>query len=376
MISSRRFIEASYTRLVKTLFTLGLLMLLSWKSWADEEEEVPPPEEALPAETTEAPPAPEEPLPAIEAKTFQVKANKVSKSGRVYLFDHAPADETKNGRILLLRENGANVLAFRVIRTYTDRPQFAASRVRTYGQGDSIPIGKDFTAIEKIRDIYPEFEASAEDKELDAQDLQEIEQDMRPPVNTSSYDPELDIGDPSKIEDPDDSSRRQSEIEEFQEMDRDWNWFSVQFGLLKNLDVAGAETNYFGFGMHYGLTVLKEIFLQSNSAQDSLSFDGAAYYYNVAEYDEEIGDSYTVLPLSGSIRYNIFFSPNFCFFMYGGILYNFVLAGTDSTDTGLTNLASIFPAVGGGFAYRLGPQWFIRADIGLDKMSGGIMLRF
>jgi hypothetical protein len=64
------------------------------------------------------------------------------------------------------------------------------------------------------------------------------------------------------------------------------------------------------------------------------------------------------------------FSP----FTYLGILRNNVTSGTLGVNTSRLNNTNL--AFGVGAFMRIGPQWALRFDYGLDMLGAGIMLKF
>jgi hypothetical protein len=122
-----------------------------------------------------------EQLPDIEARTYPVQVERRSKSTRVYLFnthfsistetvDNPPVELPQVGRLVLLRNDGVPAMAFRVLKDYPEKKQFAAKWLRRYGETKRLERGQEFEAVEKISDLV-NTPLTAQDQN----DLQELE---------------------------------------------------------------------------------------------------------------------------------------------------------------------------------------------------------
>src|SRR4051812_35215047 len=78
------------------------------------------------------PAAPAETLPDIEARTFDLRIVRKSKSGRVILFESGREALPKIGRILLLKRGDQPAVVVRVLKIYPDQGAFAAKGLRNY----------------------------------------------------------------------------------------------------------------------------------------------------------------------------------------------------------------------------------------------------
>jgi len=132
---------------------------------------------------------------------------------------------------------------------------------------------------------------------------------------------------------------------------------------------------YNGGGGRLGLTVGRGLFLRSISTQDSIVMELGLFAYKVLNFARD-GDTYTIAPLIGTIRYNIWINEGFFFFIYSGLSKNFVISSQRDDGDGESLLSTIIPAGGGGFFFRAGPKWFIRFDLGFDMIGAGLVLRF
>jgi outer membrane protein W len=87
-------------------------------------------------------------------------------------------------------------------------------------------------------------------------------------------------------------------------------------------------------------------------------------------------DTFTVLPVEISLRYNIHFNPDLSGFVRAGLVYNFVLQAQNATQNAIDRLKFFNPALGIGMHYRMGPHWYLRGDIGIDNLGVGVELRY
>lgn len=366
----------------------------------------------------------------IIARPFEVRVASISDSRRVYLFNVTSGEMTKSGKIVLMRSqpDGRNAMAFRVLRTYPETQEFAATRVREYAGFETLPSGQLFTAIEKVGDKFAQ--PTAMEAQQDADDLAEIEdtRDVRdlPPEDASGetqrqtegdsgepleqdpeldstaegepsgdsqtlaqvldYDPELDAGitpppfgsidtDAEDTELAAQDDLRSIAIEDIRQLDTDRQWLSAQIGFLKNQSFNGGASYYSGIGFRYALNVGKMMFLYGKRVQDSLSAEGGWFLYKILGY-EVTQDAYTVSPFVGTLRYNILFGEDFSLFFYGGLMGNFVVSSFQASEEGQNRLRTFVPAFGTGMTFRIGPRWQVRADFGLDMIATGLVLRF
>ncbi len=344
--------------------------------------------------------SPLEPLPDIEARNFPVKVVKRSKSMRTYLFDDMSESKTSPGRILLLRRESEPIMAFRVLKTYPEKKQFAAKRVRTYRDVNQLDVDEPYAALEKVSDIAPPpptLEDKADLKELEANSpVGGTDPESQDPTkigsapDTQPYDPDLDAGTsppPSGAADSEGSRERSRDedeidshlgviVDEVYPLDTDSHWLSAGLGFLRNVDSDGAPSFYIGAGARYALTLGKTLFLRRAHAQDSLAVEGGIYYYKIINFTAGKSDAYNVMPLMGTVRYNILFGENFGIFLYGGIVRNNATIASSGSEEARALLAQTYPAAGGGLLFRVGPSWFARVDLGFDTVGLGLILRF
>ena len=369
------------------------------------EPHLEPPPPASPVITTTPSPKPS-PIsavePGIEAKELDVKFIRASTSKNIYLFEQTaqqpPEELPLPGRILLLRaeekstsEPGVGlpepVMAIRVLKTYPELKQFAGKRVQTYPKSDTLePLGQ-FKALEKTGDIIPPVPTSQ-----DKADLKELETAPQSPSASPSPTPtpspspkasgkeeedgsteEAKVSESSDDEEKD--SGQATTIEEAPDVTYTPHWLTLQFGLLKNNTGSGSTTYLSAGGFRYGYSVLHMMALRKPTLYDSLTLEAGLFYYKVLGFFVS-NDAYTVVPLVGTVRYNIHFGESKGIFVYGGLMKNNVISQINGTDANIALLGSTNLAAGIGFMFQIGPGWEGRFDLGLDTIGAGIMLRF
>ncbi len=335
----------------------------------------------------------------IEVKNFDVTIRRRSTSGRVYLIQAPSGEALHSGKILLLRKDEHPVMAFRILRDYPEKSQFAAKWVRRYQGTVQLESDQEYNAIEKLAD-HPMGPLT----EQDHADLKELESDIPPPDagSAKAYDPELDgsvgkakaydpeldktttppPGDLSPTDEKDLDELGNLTADEFVPIDRDKYWFTLGFGYFRNNGpIATASSGYFtGLDLKFAKTLKQLLAFHKKDLQDSLALEAGLGYYRPINFAES-NDSYTVVPMTLTFRYNVMYSENFFLFGYLGINYNFATGtgvnGLDSqVNTALSQLRGFGPAVGAGGFLRVGPGWFVRVDLGYDLLGLALVLRY
>lgn len=203
----------------------------------------------------------------------------------------------------------------------------------------------------------------------DGQNVPDLQDSTTPPADQPA------AGDSG--EDSDDAESMS--VEEVHAFDPYSQWLTGAFGYFRNSGVNGSAASYFaGGGVRYGITVLDRPFLDSNGAQDAIVIEAGAFYYQVVNFITS-GDSYTVVPLIGTIRYDLSFSETFTVFFYAGFMTNLAYAASGNSndqESVREGLALNTPAAGAGLLYRVGPSWDVRADLGTDTAQLALVLRF
>jgi hypothetical protein len=282
-----------------------------------------------------------------------------------------------------------------VVKLYPENGHIAAKRLRLYvGSDAKIPKQLTYRAIEKLSDIGEAIPPALTPQ--DTHDLRELEEVADPSAGpnvaqgalpqTAPFDPELDAAASPAAEgeapepEEDDDDRMGVSVEETHSFDVHRSWLSAGLGYYQNVGplVDGARgSGYFaGAGVRYGYSLGKEIFLRTSRLQDSLVAELGVSIYKIVNFETNQNDSYSVLPLTLTARYNILFSENFGIFFYTGVCQNVVFGATNTTGDTLAQLRSLLPAAGGGLFFRIGPSWHVRVDAGYDMIGAGLSLRF
>lgn len=313
-------------------------------------------------------------LPEIEALAFKVRVVRKTKSGRVYLFDDLSSHKPPQGKIFLVKENQEPAMAFRVLKQYADKPQFAAKRVRQY-QTPYLESSHEYIAWQKLRDLHA-GPSNIPVSEEDQSELQELENAAisEEELNDEELARQLDKSTPEKLTRDEELTLKQLEIREYPQLDRFSHWLSLQMGLIRNLSASNEATYYTGGGIRYGLTVGKRMLAKQNS-EDSLVLEGTIFYYRVLQFLTPT-DEYTMTPWGVNLRYNLMWSETFGFFLYGGFLYNYILSSQGDTAEGIALLGGFVPSFGTGLLYTMGPHWQLRLDLGYDLIGIGLVLRY
>lgn len=448
----------------------------------------------------------EEDLPDIDVRKYDLQVMQKSPTGQTYVLEDPGIAEPRVGRIILLRKNKEPQMALRVLKTYRDKKQIAAKRVRLYADITDLPINQTFETLEKVTDLAPRPptpDELAELRELEAEvamdshgmdaapdpapppdlvpstfpatapdlaaapmpqaastagtapdpmgapnpvgapdpvgapapdgapgmevaaapapesapdpmgapapdelapspDSETLVNDLagartKSKFSSSSmeiyedtpeilaYDQDLDGGtlppprgfDPEPMDDDDDDLRDSDiTVQEVRPLDPFRNNLNAHFGYLRNNGADGGSRSFAAGGFRYGLRAGRLIFAKQPHIQDVMTLEGGLFMYKVLNFIEGANDSYTVMPLVGTLRYTLLFGESFGLFTYGGVAMNRIIASTNSRDEGTAALNSVLPAFGLGMLFQIGPQWEMRLDLGLDMIGAGLVLRF
>jgi hypothetical protein len=163
--------------------------------------------------------------------------------------------------------------------------------------------------------------------------------------------------------------------EEIETIDIYSHGVSTGIGTFKNIGKTGQAISAAGVQLRYGYTAGSTLLLKSLAYQDSLTLEAGAQLYKLTNHTVA-NDSYTVMPIGGYLRYNIFFSRYLGSFFFGGLTKSIVIESANSSAAGLTALSGFIPSAGVGLLVRVGPHWEVRGDIGIDMQAVGLMVRF
>lgn len=316
----------------------------------------------------------EQPLPAplleIDAQRFESKPIQKSKSGRIYLFQ-AIQVIPKTGNLILLYEQDRPIMAFRVLKNDRWKKQFVGKRVRRYDQVGELAMNQAYSSIEKISDVLPGppvegVEGSNSTQENLAPAPQDTELDSASPKTMDQID---------EYEAMDEDDQSPLEIDETPRVDPFNNIITFSagyFGNASNFSTKSVNNN--GFSLSYAHTLIHDLFVAKKIPQDSFSLELGLVYYRIINMDGG-NDFYSMLPFFANGLYQLHLSHTFSLNFYGGIQYNYMTSATNPGRS-VNILQGPQPNFGLGFFYTMGPQWLLRADIGWDRMSGGLSIKW
>ncbi len=138
-----------------------------------------------------------------------------------------------------------------------------------------------------------------------------------------------------------------------------------------------------GFSIFFSQVIRRDLmFKKATGVQDSLSIEYGISYYSDDNVNG-VNDDYEILPLKLELRYDMHVSESFTPFIYFGVQYNLILSaanqdGISGSATSVTynNLRGPQANIGIGTFYNIGPQWYLRGDIGLDRFAVGLAVRW
>lgn len=352
----------------------------------------------------------------IEAKVYDIRTIRPSRSGRVYLFEKFDSDLPVDGKIFLVRNGAEPIMALRVLKTYPATQRIAAKKLRSYPGHEILPRGSNYRAFEKTGD---RMVAPVPPTPEDLQDLRELEElppapmeeesavdaepssppqleeevvlpaeepppepmDEIPPAETLAEIPPVsdEAAAPDEDVPSEDSTPEQVErvaesnftdedlelktVEETTENDLYYpNQISFVAGMLPNKKIPGPASK-FGGGLLY-----------SRGIGPRLAVEGGIYYYKST--DSETGISMTVTPLVGNLRYHYVLNPIWTLYGYGGFIFPRVANQVGASTKLLREVQVLTPALGVGAFIQTGPNWYVRLNFGIDSLTAGAALRF
>jgi hypothetical protein len=100
---------------------------------------------------------------------------------------------------------------------------------------------------------------------------------------------------------------------------------------------------------------------------------GAAFYSKI----NASNDIYSLTPLRAELRWEIHFNEFIVLHFYGGIQYNWIRTTENAVYESTYNAYQGVQVIAGtGLMFNIGPQWFVRTDIGHDRAALGMGLRW
>ncbi len=371
-------------------------------------------------------------LPEIEAAVSHIIPTEMSKSGRVYRFKIKDGEAPRTGSIILVQHRSKPIMAFRVLKTEDDETGFVGKRVRRYDTERELKLQEEYLSAEKVANLFapppienrfnpdakPELDPiGGKDLNPPSKDTQfKLDPDAPPllgdggptqgsgPKNASSgdsrdinqFDSDLDYGtSPRNLKrrgdedegapEPDDGSDEDSEsvIEETKIFNPYRHMIGATIGSFRNMSSFSipGDTHY-GFSLWYNRVIQKGVWIYNRKLQDSLAIEGGITHYSRVNYTGN-NDGYDLLPFKAEMVYSLHVSEKLAFLAHAGLQYNWIYS-TDNVNPNtfpaqrraLDSLAGIQPNLGAGVLYHIGPQWFLRADVGLDRLAIGLAVKW
>jgi len=361
-----------------------------------------------------------ETLPPIDAHRFDVKPLQKSASGKIYLFESNQVIP-KTGNLILIYDEDKPAMAFRVLKNDRFKKQFVGKRVRRYDQTNELKIDQAYPSIEKLADVLlpppneaPSTVTDQNSPALTDQKLSSIP-DSSSPTSTSNSQDTSDLPDPGPVpensaksdkkqttgdlesenresekepsnslekkdkaslpEEDEDEGSDQLEIDETSRIEPFNNVLSISTGYFTNAsNFSGLGVLNNGFSISFAHSLISEMLFRSKTSQDSLGIELGGIYYRIINKDGG-NDIYSMLPFYGELTYQIHFSQAFALGLYGGIQYNYMTSATNP-GASLSSLQGPQVNAGLGVFFGIGPQWLLRADVGWDRITGGLGIKW
>ena len=296
----------------------------------------------------------------IEAKAYNLKTVRPSRSGRVYLFQKYDAEMPVDGKIFLLRAGDTPVMALRVLKTYSTTMQVAAKKLLPYEGFPALAPNSEYRAYEKIGNKVAPVPPTPED----LKDLAELETPPElPPDSPAPAVPSPQVEVPPEV-DPELKQQQEEEEVEDEVGSHYPNFFTMAVGLLFNAKVPGPDPK-FGGGLLY-----------SRNLGPTWAIEGGFFYYKASGDINDTTISTTILPLIGSIRYQHRYNDLWTLYAYGGLIYPYVASEVGATKRQLSEIQTLSPTLGVGAFLQTGPNWYLRVNLGTDALMLGVTLQY
>lgn len=190
-------------------------------------------------------------------------------------------------------------------------------------------------------------------------------------------DPELDQTEFFEVSPEDHPRSSLHEIQEAQILNPFTESITLSVGSFRNISNFSLSNEELSYGsiFTYSTEVGRDVFVLERGIEDSMDLEFGFVYYSRVNVDFA-QDSYQILPILGQFRYNLHLSKSFAFVTYLGFQYNWIVGAQNATVKRFESLQGIQPNFGIGALITLGPHWFLRADVGIDKLALGLALRW
>jgi len=171
-------------------------------------------------------------------------------------------------------------------------------------------------------------------------------------------------------------SRSGPGIEERESLIKYQHMAGLSVGSFRNMSGFSIPgTTHYGFTAYYNEVVDKGIWFHNLAPEDTLSLEFGLGYYSRVNLTGST-DNYDVIPIRTELLYTLQFNPTFAFITEVGAQFNWVIAAENATEIGLATLSGIQPNFAIGMLYNIGPQWYLRTDLGLDRIAIGLAVKW
>ena len=190
-------------------------------------------------------------------------------------------------------------------------------------------------------------------------------------------DPELDQTEFFEVSPEDHPRNSIHEIQEAEILNPFTESLTLSVGTFRNISNFSFSNDDLSYGttFTYSTEVGRDVFVLDRGIEDSMDLELGFVYYSRVNVDFA-QDSYQILPILGQFRYNLNLSKTFAFITYLGFQYNWIVGAQKATVKTFESLQGIQPNFGIGALLTLGPHWYLRTDIGIDKLALGLALRW
>jgi hypothetical protein len=170
--------------------------------------------------------------------------------------------------------------------------------------------------------------------------------------------------------------KTQYEVDEAQRFEKYKHMATFGVGYFKNMSkFSFNNASNGGLSGAYSWITDRDVYAHARNLQDDMRFEVGFEYYSL-DNANNANDNYNLLPVYGQYVYNLHVSDTTTFDAYAGLQYNLIMSSQNAQSSTYSNLSGIQINLGVGILYNLGPQWYLRADIGLDRVGAGLCIKW
>ncbi len=348
----------------------------------------------------------------IEAKAYDIRTIRPSRSGRVYLLEKTGEEMPVSGKIFLLREGNTPVMALRVLKTYPDTFRIAAKKLKNYPGFEVLTRNSRFRAFEKVGDVVPPVPPSEEDlkdlEDLESNAIEELPPEAPPeegpmegleelpaeppqeeemesleeapleeepleelPEEEFASDAPSEPGQEFSEEEPgeEDLEIRDTVVEE--DIDLSFpNQFTMAIGMMPDMGLIGkvkvpGPATKIGGGLLY-----------ARDFGPTFAMEAGFFYYKSSGEVNGTTITMTMVPVVANLRWQTRWREIWTGYLYAGGMYPMVASQIGASTLLLKQIQVLQPTLGAGVFLQTGPNWFLRLNLGIDHATAGVMLRY